>query len=433
MKVRAGWYAFGNLGANIFSQAFATFILFFYIDHLHAPLGAITIAMTMQSVWHALLNPAIGQLSDRTHTALGRRIPYIAGLSLPLGIVFFLLWHPLVPHAWLAPYFLIMVLLFDLIYLAVVLNWTSLFPEMFPTLKERTQAQLPRQMVGVAALMIGVALPPVLYSRWGWTAMAAILAVVGTGGFLASLRGSRENPRSAAASPPWSLWEGLQLVRRFAGFRRFLAMNFLVQLTLGLVPAVLPFYAKYVVRVSPVGLSLLLASIFVTAFLVILPWTGYIRRHGSHRSLSWTIFWLMLGLTPFLWTHSLAVLFVAAVMLGVGLGGFLILADVLMAEVIDHDARASTLRREGIFYGINGFVLRLGVSVQAWLLYMTLHDTGFQANAAASATPLVQFGFRFLISLVPLVLLASAYLIMRHYDVPQSLGESSASLSETHS
>ncbi|WP_084661640.1 MFS transporter [Sulfobacillus thermosulfidooxidans] len=172
--IRPTWYALGNLGSNIFSQTFATFILFFYIDHLHAPLTGITLAMTIQSVWHAVLNPLIGQISDRTKSRYGRRIPYIAGMSIPLGLIFFLLWHPLVSQKELSLYFLIMVLLFDLTYLTVVLNWTSLFPEMFQTIGERTRAQSPRQIVGVIALLIGVASPPLLYGHWGWTVMGAI-------------------------------------------------------------------------------------------------------------------------------------------------------------------------------------------------------------------------------------------------------------------
>ncbi|PSR31098.1 MAG: MFS transporter [Sulfobacillus benefaciens] len=417
--IRPRWYALGNLGSNIFSQAFATFILFFYIDHLHAPLAGITIAMTIQSVWHAILNPIIGQISDRTRTRYGRRMPYIAALSIPLGVIFFLLWHPIVPSRWLSVYFLVMVLLFDLFYLSVVLNWTSLFPEMYQTISQRTQAQSPRQIVGVIALLIGVAAPPILYGHWGWSWMGAILGVIGTLGFLLSLHGSQERSLTALPSSRISLTESWKLLTGFKGFRRFLLMNFLVQLTLGLIPAVLPFYAKYVLHISHTVLSLLLASIFVTALIAITPWSHWIKRQGSHRGIRWAIVFLIIGLSPFFVPNNTGV-FLAAVLLGVGLGGFLVLADVLIAEAIDVDARLRDSRREGVFYGINGFILRLGVSVQSLLLYAVLHGTHFQPNRTGYAPMAVQDGFRVLISLIPMVLLVMAYLVIRHHDVPES-------------
>ncbi len=417
--IRPRWYALGNLGSNIFSQSFATFILFFYIDHLHAPLAGITIAMTIQSIWHAVLNPVIGQISDRTRTKYGRRVPYIALLSIPLGVIFFLLWHPVVPRPWLSLYFLVIVLLFDLFYLSVVLNWTSLFPEMFQTIAERTQAQTPRQIAGVIALFIGVAAPPLLYGHWGWSWMGAILGMIGTLGFLLSLHGSHEGNLSEKPRSKLSWTESWRLFARFKGFRRFLVMNFLVQLTLGLVPAVLPFYAKYVLHISHSLLSLLLASIFATALIVITPWSYWIKHKGSHLSIRWTIVFLIVGLIPFLIPNSTGA-FVAAFFLGIGLGGFLVLADVLIAEAIDMDAEVQNTRREGIFYGINGFILRLGVSVQSLFLYIVLRTTHFKPNASGYAPASVENGFRILISLIPIILLVVAYLVIRRHNVPES-------------
>lgn len=425
------WYALGNLGSNIFSQAFATFALFFYIDHLRGPIGAITVMMAIQSVWHAVLNPVIGQLSDRTRSSRGRRIPYIAGLAIPLGLVFALLWHPLVGRSHLALYFLVLVVLFDTLYLAVVLNWTSLFPEMFRTIAERSRAQSSRQTIGIVALMIGVALPPIIYGHLGWTWMGIFLAIIGTGGFLFSLKGSAEaQERTPVPVPQWQIAEPWHLFRSATGFRRYLATNFLVQLTLGLIPSVLPFYAKYVLHISHGLLSLVLASIFVVALIAVVPWTRWMRRQGTHRAILWAIGCLAVGVMPFIWAKNLTWVLAGTVIIGIGLAGFLSLADVLLAEVIDLDATHSQVRREGLFYGINGFVLRLGVSIQALLLYLVLHYSGYRANSQGIAPPLVSLGFRILVGVIPLLLLTAAWWIIRDFDVPESptIREGSAEL-----
>ena len=420
------WYALGNLGSNIFSQAFATYAIFFYIDHLRGPVGAITAALAVQSIWHAVLNPMIGQLSDRTRTKRGRRVPYIAVLSLPLGVIFVLMWHPLVSHSGLAWYFLMIVVLFDLTYLAVVLNWTSLFPEMFRTIQTRSRAQSPRQAIGIVALIIGVAVPPLLYGHFGWTAMGIILGSIGTAGFLLSLIGVKEASTlniSLRQSSPTNLRTSWHLIRTSQGFGQFLGTNFLVQLTLGIIPAVLPFYAKYVLHASHSMLSSLLASIFVVALIAVVPWTRWIRRKGSHHAILWAIGWLSLGVIPLIFAPNIFWALTGAILLGIGLAGFLVLADVLISEVIDQDAHQQGTRREGIFYGINGFILRLGVSIQALLLYVVLHFSGYYANSMGIAPPLTRLGFRALAGIVPLFLLLGAWFLIRNFNVPQSPAE----------
>ncbi|WP_084660839.1 MFS transporter [Sulfobacillus thermosulfidooxidans] len=248
----------------------------------------------------------------------------------------------------------------------------------------------------------------------------AILSGIGTLGFLLSLHGSHERPHTPSSSARFSLIQSWNVLKEFKGFRRFLLMNFLIQLTLGLVPAVLPFYAKYVLHMSHGILSILLASIFVIALFCIVPWTHIIERIGSHQGIRWTIGLLAVGLLPFLLLGNLPGIFGGAVVLGAGLGGFLVLADVLMAEVIDWDAHEGKIRREGLFYGINGFILRLGVSIQAVLLYIVLHSTGFKPNPTGVAPIAVQDGFRLLMGFIPLVFLFLAYLVIRRYDVPPS-------------
>jgi len=408
-------YGLGNLGTNIFSQAFATYILFFYIDHLRGPLGPITVAMSIQSVWHAVLNPAMGLWSDRTRTRWGRRLPYIAVGFIPLGIVFWLLWNPLVGHNGLIWYFLGIVALFDGFYLMVVINWTSLFPEMYRTLKARAEVARWRQGFGIVALMIGVSVPPLIYGRWGWSTMGAILAIVGTLGFMGVLWEHRR-PITLPAPPTPSnepLWRPFWQVLRQPGFPRYLLMNFLVQFVLVLIPAVMPFYAKYVLHLTHLELSLMLGSTFIVAILTVYPWSRLIQHWGAHRSLLIAITVIGIAVLPFLIDHSFLTGVLTAMALGIGLGGFLMLIDIVMAEIIDQHDDSNHVRREGAFYGMNGFVLRFGTTLEAIIVYVVFHTTGYHANAAGITTPAVREGIRFLMAGVPVIAIAVAGLAFR--------------------
>ena len=88
-------------------------------------------------------------------------------------------------------------------------------------------------------------------------------------------------------------------------------------------------------------------------------------RVGSHRGMFIAIALLALGLLPFWWLTTLPWALIAGIVLGAGLAGFLSLSDVLLAEVIDADARKLGPRREGSFFGINGFAVRFGITLEA--------------------------------------------------------------------
>ncbi len=412
-------YSLGNIGTNSLAQAFSTYVLFFYVDHLGANVGLITLALSIQSVWHAVLNPAIGYWSDRTRSRYGRRLPYIALATLPLSAVFVLLWHPLVPRTDLFWYFLVIVAAYDALYLIAVINWTSLFPEIFRTLEERTQAESWRQWVGIIALMAGVAAPPLLYSHWGWTAMALALAIPSALGYLAVVWGSLPWPaRPIPPKPPYRT--ALRRVLGQPGFLPYLLANFLVQFTLVLIPAGLPFYAKYVLHVTHLELSAMLAASFLTAMALIPAWSRAILRWGSHRTFQAALLLLALAVLPFfLVTHFVGGL-ITTVGLGVGLAGFLMLIDVIMSELIDDDARRHGARQEGVFYGINGFVLRLGPSLQALAFFVVLHQTGYHPSASGVEPRAVRDGFRLLLAGIPFVSLIGAWWAFRFCRVPES-------------
>ena len=414
-------YGLGNLGTNMFSQAFATYVLFFYLDHLAAPLGAITLAMTVQSVWHAVLNPASGWVSDRTKSRWGRRLPYIAVGALPLGLVFWLLWNPLVGRVALPLYFFIVVALFDLFYLVTVINWTSLFPEIFRTLSDRAYVERWRQGLGIAALMLGVAVPPLLYGRFGWSAMGLILAVIGTAGFAVMVLGTRRAAqRTPTPARPLPIWPALRATFRQPGFLGYLATNFLVQFVLVVIPAGMPFYAKYVLHIGHTQLTLMLAAVFVMAILLVHPWSRVIVRMGSRRAFRLAIVLLAVGVIPFWFVRTFLEGILTTMFIGVGLAGFLMLVDIVMAEIIDDDAKRVGQRREGLFYGINGFVLRFGTTLEALVLYGILSATHYRPNPAGHATPLVQEGFRLLMAGVPLAALLLGLLTFARYRVPES-------------
>jgi GPH family glycoside/pentoside/hexuronide:cation symporter len=128
--------------------------------------------MVIYGIWNAINDPLLGQISDRTRTKRGRRIPYVLWGSLPFALAFMLVWLP--TKSWfggdsvkLFIYFIIAVFLYDGLYTLVILNWTAIFPEMYKTQEERTRVSALRQVLGVLGSIIGSVLPPLLYNKIG--------------------------------------------------------------------------------------------------------------------------------------------------------------------------------------------------------------------------------------------------------------------------
>lgn len=132
-KLRDFIYSLGSFSASILGQTVTTFAIYYYVDVLKVPTKMISLVMLFYGIWNAINDPLFGQISDTTRTKWWRRIPYVAGFTLPLCIAFALLWMPPYPagaEKSLFIWYFIVIFLFDGLFTIVVLNWTALFPEM---------------------------------------------------------------------------------------------------------------------------------------------------------------------------------------------------------------------------------------------------------------------------------------------------------------
>ncbi|MGE5571523.1 MAG: MFS transporter [Bacteroidota bacterium] len=415
-------YSFGALGSGVSAYAVQTYVVFYYADVLKVPIELIGYSMIAYGVWNAINDPLLGYISDRTRTRWGRRIPYIAGGFIPLTLAFIFLWIPPFRaanggHLPLFIYFTAMMFLFDGLYTLVILNWTALFPEMFPSLEDRSVVSMWRQIFGNLGLIIGVALAPMVYGNLGWGAMAAIYGAVTAVSLAVSLLGSRENgPR--AGEEPLNVFPALKHTIANKSFVTYVVSSMLIQFTFVLIMATVPFHAKYALKIAEDQSSFLLGAAFLMVFIMLAPWQRYTVRVGPKRAMSGAIIVFAVTLIPFAAANGLAMSVVCGAMLGLGLAGLMLLFDVLIADVIDEDEIRTGQRREGMYFGANALFIRLGVSAQALVMSQVLRASGYDPNLAVELQPAsVETGIRFLMAGVPVIALVLAYLVLRMYPL----------------
>ena len=417
-------YASGSLGVALSYQAFGTYIQFLYIDILGLKASLVGLGWSLYGIWNAVNDPLAGHLSDRTRSRWGRRRPWIAGAFIPLGLFFYLVWVPPSPlledgSTPLFVYFMGTILLFDLLWTIVVMNWSAVFPEMIPDPHERAGVSGWRQLFSVLGLLVGVALPPVLVGAdWsGRGSMAILLAVVTSLSFGLALLAIRERP--GGAKQTLGFGRAMLASWRSRAFRWFLVANVHKELIYSLLTATVPFWAKYVLRIQgPVtvrGFSLapeLQNSLLLgTAFIMTLPalplWTAVARRLGARRGWQLAQAAFALAMIAVFLSRDFFQGVASMALAGLGLAGLLVSPDLLISDVIDEDETVTGVRREGMYFGLNGLIIRFAFTLQGLATGLILHATRYVGASPQNLYPVqpeaALLGIRTLMALLPIL------------------------------
>ncbi|MBT9130701.1 MAG: putative symporter YjmB [candidate division WS2 bacterium] len=408
-------YSVGSLGASLPTQTFNTYVIFFYVDHLKLPASWVALLWLFYGIWNAINDPLFGYFSDRTKSRLGRRIPYIIFGTIPLALVFFLIWSPpstLTTNISLFIYLTGIVFLFDTFYTLVILNWTALYPEMYTTLKERTFVSVLRQIFGMVGIIGGIALAPLVYGSLGWKGMGILFSAITAVSIFISLAGSKENKE--IKREPLNILPALKFTLFNNSFITYVLYSLLVQFTFVLIMATTPFYVKYALKLGEVENSLLLLSCFLVAFLSFFPWSKVTNRYGARFVAAASTISFAISLIFTYFVSSLYAGIIAFAFIGIGLGGIIIILDVLLAQIVDEDRLKTGVRREGMYFGANALFIRLGISLQGLILGLVLSRTGY--NPELTVQPFLAItGIRLLMSAIPIIaLLISLFFIYRY-------------------
>lgn len=195
-------YGLGAVAYGIKDNGFQVFLLIFYNQVVGLPADQVGLAILIALIVDALVDPAVGVVSDRTDTRWGRRHPWLYGSALPILVAWLLLWNP--PAATHGVQFAWLLAVAIGVRLALSTNEVpsiALVPEMTRDYHERTSILRYRYLFGwaggLAMLMLayGVLLAPannasaVLaaqgYTRYGLTgalimAASVLLSALGT-------------------------------------------------------------------------------------------------------------------------------------------------------------------------------------------------------------------------------------------------------------
>ena len=432
---KAFFYSFGQISDQTAYQSFILLVFTFYFAVVQIDIWLITLGYTIWSIWNMFNDPLIGYLSDRTHTRWGRRLPYIIVFFVPLALIMYFLFTPPLP---IGPanqvgnffYFLMIIIVFELFYTAFSLNYTSLFPEIFLSKKERTKGNNVRQIFTIISLIFAFILPGLIISDFSAPTAAAlqeyqlfgivagIIVVIGIIIFL--LFGPRERPEfSGDYKDAFSLFKTIKFCLKSKSFRFFVIATLCNWFVFGMLPTIIPLYAKFVLNETDafmasllLGVAFLSATIFVTIL-----WRPIVRRIGNRKAWMISMATWILSLFPLMFIWELTQGMIVFFLLGIGLSGSLYIIDLVVADIVDEDELATGMRREAGYYGVNALIIRFSNVLVILAIGIIFDTVGWKTFDPTVDPSQVAFGLRALIFIFPAIALAIGILAIYKYPL----------------
>ncbi|MBT2498912.1 MFS transporter [Agromyces sp. ISL-38] len=429
-------YAIGSIGTGGFATLPGLVLVFYLTDTLGVTALVAGLVVTAAKVWDVVIDPWIGERSDRALARTGTRRTWmlVGAVALPAGFVLtFAVPAGLAPAAsgvWVFLAFLATATAFSLFQVPYI----ALPAELTPDYDARTRLLTWRVVVLSAAILLFGAGGPILRRSGGddeyvgYLVMAVVAGLaIGAGLFVASFTAPRGVPAATGGgrrSIRAGYVEGLGALRRSASFRALLAAFVLQGLATGMMLAGANYVAVWVLE-SEDALTFLFVALIAPAILCAPLWGRVARRIGKERgfAVASALFAIAaLTLVGMLWAPGPWV-YVPVAVAGAAYAGMQSLPMAMLPDVISHDARAHGIGRAGSFGGVWTAGETAGMALGATLLTIVLAATGYLESTGAAdvvQSPTAVAGIVVSFSIVPAALVGASLLALRRYPLRRS-------------
>ncbi len=365
-------YATSSLGSEALLQSRAAWLLFLYAPPAGSglpqllPLGLMGLLMAGMRVVDSFDDAIIGWWSDRTTSRWGRRAPFVV-LGAPVWVLSYaLLMNP--PHdapgTRIALWFVIAMQVSNIFSTMAGAPYDALIPEIARRSGDRVALATTRVYFGVGGAAVGLVASGLLVDRFGIGGMAVVMAVLALVTRYIGLFGvwSRIDRRQEPADVSFA--DGLRTTFRNRHFMAYLPASVCFQTGIALVTGVFPFYAASVLVVRETGLwvsimsAAAVAGVAIGAVLYAKLAKRVPKRVAYRRAMLLAMLVLpslaFVGLLPAIPTaaQALVALFIGSL----AMAGAYVFPSAILSDIVDEESARTGSRREGAYFGAQGFV-----------------------------------------------------------------------------
>ena len=437
-------YGAGDLGSAITAILLVSYLSYFLTNVVGMAAGLAGNVRLIAGIWDAINDPIVGVLSDRTKTRWGRRYPWIICGAIPLGFFFFLHW--IIPtfssdpnaNQWsLFWYYVGISILFNTAYTAVNLPYTALTPEITQDYDERTSLNSFRFGFSIGGSILTLLLAIVIFSVFknqpsqqflilgAICSLAAILppfwCVWGTRKRVAAV-GKKSRIVDTSESLPF--FEQLRIVFTNRPFLFVCGIYLFSWLAVQQTATIIPYFVANWMGLPENVSAIVQLAVQGTALIMLFVWTAVSKRVGKKAVyFMGMIVWIIAqaGLF-FLQPGQVGLMYVLAIMAGVGVSTAYLIPWSMIPDVIELDELNTGQRREGIFYGFMVLLQKIGLSIGIFIVGHALEWAGFISGQNVTIQPpSALLAIRLAIGPLPTIILIFGLVLAYFYPITREV------------
>ena len=436
-------YGVGEFGGEIPNNILVFFLLFFLTNVAGVNPTLAGSVLLVGKVWDAINDPMIGWWSDRTHSPLGRRYPWMLGGALPLAICFFLQWLvPPTTNQWLLfGYYSGIALLFYVAFTAFAVPYSALAAELTIGYDERISLVSFKAAFSIGASILSLTLAQVIFAKvaspsqrylilggiCGIIAMSAIFVCVwGTHKRYKAIQNQRQRVTLVSPLP---IRQQFQIAFSNFPFVCVIGIYLCSWLGLQLTAAILPYFVINLMRLPDQYITQTALAVQGTALSMMFFWSKVGQRVGKKAIYCMGIpltIGALVGLC-FLQPSQVGLMYVLSVIVGVGLSTAYLVPWSMLPDVVDLDELNTGQRREGIFYGLVVQLQKIAVAIALFLVGKILDWANFISSTPGKPIPSqpdsALWAIRLLIGPVPALVLVGGLIWAYFYPISRSMHE----------
>ena len=439
------FHGFGAVAFGVKDNGFSVFLLIFYNQVLGMEAQLVSLALALALIIDAFVDPLLGNLSDRTYTRWGRRLPWLYAAPIPLAIVWVLLWQPPVDGA---PSFfglLGLAVLVRLLLSACEVPSTSLVPELTSDYDERTTLFRYRFLFGwtggllILFLAYQVFLADSLLSADGYAAYGVFGAVVMAVSVLLSAMGqhSRVAKLPKDKPPPFNLRTAFGEIKQALSERAFLILAggaLGAYVSQGMTFALSNYLYLFVWQFSESDLFYYPIVLFLSVILTFVTLGPAHRKWGKSKvAAAATVISMVIYLVPYalfslgawpeLGTAASTMLLFGFVLFSNTFGVMVMIsASSMVAEIVEAFEERTQRRAEGSFYSGYWFIQKCATGVGIFVTGLIVAIAGLPEKAVPGqvASPVIDsLILQYCILIVVLGVISALFLIRFPIDRAQ--------------
>ncbi|MCU0484864.1 MAG: glycoside-pentoside-hexuronide (GPH):cation symporter [Anaerolineales bacterium] len=435
-KLSAGFkfrFALADLGFMTL-RSFADFFLLFYLTDVAGVNPAIAGSALLfgKLTWDAFNDPLFGYWSDRTRSRFGRRRIYLLVTAIPLALVTWLQFSLPTGLTGISAFLAVLFTFWlkDTCVTLAIVPYYAMTAEVTRDYRERSNIVLYRGLASVVGYILGAAVITTVVGvfkgvgmnlQHAWSTAAALYGSIAMVTLLITALSIRENPELAGELSSIPPLKGIMLCFNNKPFVLLMIVFLLGSFAFTAQSALLPYLIQYQLGMAEQTSTILTLSLLTMALFL---YPAKLLADRINKGPTYALGMLTVSVTlllafAFLPAHPSPLIYVVAVLLGIGFSTQWVIPNAMLPDVIEYDQKMTGERREGTYNGISNFMSKfsvaLGIAVPSW----ALNWFGYIPNAAQTEQAL--FGIRFFYAVLPSIALLACLPILFRYPITRQM------------